>query len=115
MANQRARWLRGNQTEAEKYLWRVLRPLKDQGFHFRRQVPVDHLIVDFACLSRRLVIEVDGGQHGMSRGEENDLERDAYLTGQGFCVLRFWNNDVLNNRDGVMQRILEALSEECET
>jgi very-short-patch-repair endonuclease len=115
MANQSARWLRGNQTEAEKALWRVLRPLKEQGFHFRRQVPIDHFIVDFACLSRRLVIEVDGGQHGMRKGEESDLKRDAYLTSQGFRVLRFWNNDVLNNRDGVMQRVLEALNEECET
>jgi very-short-patch-repair endonuclease len=61
------------------------------------------------------VIEVDGGQHGMRKGEESDLKRDAYLTSQGFRVLRFWNNDVLNNRDGVMQRVLEALNEECET
>ena len=115
MANQRARWLRGNQTEAEKFLWRKIRPLKNQGFHFRRQVPIDHLIVDFACLSRKLVIEVDGGQYAMGKGKESDLKRDAYLTSQGFHVLRFWNNDVLDNRDGVMQRVLEALSEECET
>ena len=115
MANQRARWLRGNQTEAEKTLWRVLRTLKEQGFYFRRQVPIDHLIVDFACLSCGLVIEVDGGQHGMSKGKENDLKRDSYLTNQGFRVLRFWNNDVLDNRDGVMQNILQALNEECGT
>jgi len=90
-------------------------PLKKQGFHFRRQVPIDHLIVDFACMSQRLVIEVDGGQHGMSKGKESDLKRDTYLSDQGFRVLRFWNNDVLNNRDGVMLRVLEVLSEECET
>jgi very-short-patch-repair endonuclease len=63
MANERARRLRGNQTDTETRLWWRLRVLKREGFHFRRQVPIDHLIVDFVCYSARLVIEVDGGQH----------------------------------------------------
>ncbi|MGE0612166.1 MAG: endonuclease domain-containing protein [Hyphomicrobiales bacterium] len=111
MANQRARQLRSNQTEAEKKLWTLLRALKGRGFHFRRQVPIDHLIVDFACFSRRLVIEVDGGQHGMQQGLRADMKRDEYLAGQGFCVVRVWNNDVLDNSDGVMHRIMETLDE----
>jgi very-short-patch-repair endonuclease len=98
MANDRARVLRSNQTNAEKRLWRQLRLLKIHGLHFRRQVPVDHLIVDFACFSARMVIEVDGGQHNMEMHRAVDEQRDAYLRGNGFKVLRFWNNDVLRKR-----------------
>jgi very-short-patch-repair endonuclease len=109
MANQRARRLRSNQTDAEKKLWHHLRVLKGEGFHFRRQVPIDHLIVDFACYSARLVIEVDGGQHNWDDGVRTDRARDAHLRQQGFHVLRFWNNDVLSNPDGVEELIREML------
>ena len=109
MANQRARRLRSDPTEAEKKLWWRLRALKRDGFHFRRQVPIDHLIVDFACYSARLVIEVDGGQHNFDEGARRDRARDANLRNRGFQVLRFWNNDVLSNTDGVEGVIRETL------
>jgi very-short-patch-repair endonuclease len=94
MANERARALRRNQTDAERRLWRRLRALKPLGFHFRRQVPVDRYIVDFMCYAARLIIELDGGQHAQGDGPRTDSNRDAYLRSQGFDVLRFWNNDV---------------------
>ena len=109
MANLRARQLRSNQTDAERKLWYELRTLKEYGFHFRRQVPIDHFIVDFACFSARVVIEVDGGQHGWAVGQQADKSRDEYLERQGFTVLRFWNNDVMANPDGVMLTIRLAL------
>jgi len=93
-------------TDAERALWWLLREKQVDGHRFRRQVPIDHHIVDFACLEARLVIEVDGGQHAESKA---DSERDAYLRSQGFRVLRFWNNDVLSNRSGVLVTIAEAL------
>ena len=98
MPNQNARQLRKNMTDAERALWRLLRQRQVNGLRFRRQVPIDHYIVDFACLEARLVIEVDGGQPFESQA---DKTRDAYLRSQGFRVLRFWNNDVLSNQDGV--------------
>ena len=109
MANDRARQLRTNSTQAERKLWRFLRSLKAQGFHFRRQVPIDHFVVDFVCYSARLVIEVDGGQHNTDAGQRADSARDAYLVDQRFEVLRFWNNDVLRNTEGVAHAILEVL------
>ena len=102
MANERARQIRVGQTDAERKLWRRLHVLKTDGFHFRRQVPIDHLIVDFACLSARLVIEVDGGQHDWEAGRHADEARDAHLHRHGFTVLRFWNNEVMENPEGVM-------------
>ena len=110
MANKRARQLRSNLTDAERKLWRRLRLLKSRGFHFRRQVPIDGIIVDFACYSARLVIEVDGGQHNESTGHAADKRRDTFLVRNNFQILRFWNNDVLGNVDGVMQVILASLS-----
>jgi very-short-patch-repair endonuclease len=109
MANQRARNLRRNQTDAERKLWTYLRLMKRDGFHFRRQVPIDRVIVDFACYSARLVIEVDGGQHEMDSGRNVDAKRDSSLRKQGFQVLRLWNNDVLGNPEGVLDRIQSAL------
>jgi very-short-patch-repair endonuclease len=109
MANARARQLRSNQTDAERKLWAQLRLLKAQGHRFRRQVPIDHLIVDFACFSARLVIEVDGGQHNFEKGRRADEARDRYLESNGLRILRFWNNDVLSNCEGVMYEICNAL------
>jgi very-short-patch-repair endonuclease len=110
MANERARQLRRNQTDAERKLWRSLRLLKKQGHHFRRQVPIDGVIVDFACYSSRLVIEVDGGQHNEDAGLAADKRRDAMLAANNFRVFRFWNNDVLANTDGVMEVIVGSLA-----
>jgi len=109
MANRIARELRRNQTVAERRLWRQLQLLKSEGFHFRRQVPIDHLIVDFACYSARLVIEADGGQHNTEKGLRTDAARDLHLCHHGFNVLRFWNNEVLGNTEGVMHMIRETL------
>ena len=115
MANERARQLRTNSTDAERKLWRFLRTLKSQGFHFRRQAPIDHLIVDFACYAARLVIEVDGGQHNTASGQRVDVARDTHLRAQKFRVLRFWNNDVIGNIEGVAHAIQSALAENAAT
>ena len=100
---QRARRLRAAMTDAEQRLWMRLRGEQMKGFRFRRQVPMGPYVLDFACLKARLVIEVDGGQH--AGAIEQDKQRTAWLAAQGFRVLRFWNNDVLRETDGVMERI----------
>ena len=109
MANQTARRLRKNQTIAETRLWRELRKLRPQGYHFRRQCPIEGFIVDFACLSHRVIIEVDGFQHLEPAGLEADAKRDAHLQWQGFRVLRFGNGDVKDRLDGVILEVLAAL------
>jgi very-short-patch-repair endonuclease len=108
-ATSRARALRRNATEAERRLWSKLRRRRTAGFRFRRQRPVGPFIVDFVCLSARLVIEVDGGQHDRRRAY--DERRTRYLEARGFRVLRFWNNDVLANTDGVVEQIMRTLQE----
>ena len=102
-----ARRLRRDMTDAERLLWRTLRMRHLGGFKFRRQHPVGPYVVDFACLAARLVIEVDGGQHA---GLASDVGRDAYLCRSGYRVLRFWNNDVLANIEGVCDVILHRLT-----
>jgi very-short-patch-repair endonuclease len=109
MANERARHLRRNRTSAERRLWRELRQLKQVGCKFRQQVPIDHFIVDFACLSKRLIVEVDGGTHSTDAEVARDARRKRYLTDQGFRVMRVWNSDVRENIDGVMDTIVAAL------
>ena len=107
---QRARALRRRATDAEKLLWRYLRAKQLDGAKFRRQEPIGKYIVDFVCFSHRLVIELDGGQHAQARERLNDQQRDAWLREQGFKVLRFWNNDVLRNIEGVVETIRQELS-----
>jgi very-short-patch-repair endonuclease len=109
MANQTARRLRKNETIAEKQLWRELRLLRAQGYHFRRQHPIEEYIVDFACLTQMLIIEVDGIQHDTEDGRRNDAARDAKQKWLGFAVLRFTNGDVANTLDGVVLEVLAAL------
>jgi very-short-patch-repair endonuclease len=101
-----AKRLRTNMTDAERRLWYRLRGHRFGGYKFKRQVPIDRYVVDFACLGRRLVIEVDGGQHNESSADE---VRDNYLKGKGFRILRFWNDDVLRNTQGVLEVIVSAL------
>lgn len=103
----RARQLRRNLTDVERLLWRRLRFWQVDGYKFRRQQPLGNYIVDFVCLQKRLIIELDGGQHAQE--VNHDAERDAWLQAQGFTVLRFWNNDVLKNIDGVMEMIVKSL------
>jgi very-short-patch-repair endonuclease len=103
----RARALRRSMTDAERKLWFALRDRRLAGTKFRRQVPIGPFVADFACYEAKLVIEVDGGQHSESA---KDARRDRWLTENGFRVLRFWNNDVLKNIDGVLQRVVEAVN-----
>jgi len=88
-----------------------LRHRQIAGFRFRRQVPLGSYIVDFACLSARLIVELDGGQHNEDANLAHDAKRTAWLNGQGFRVLRFWNNDVFQNMESVWDTIAAALNE----
>jgi very-short-patch-repair endonuclease len=106
-AHIRARGLRRNMTDAERKLWRVLRSEQLEECKFRRQVPVGVYIADFVSHAARLVVEVDGGQHDLS--SESEQRRTRFLEGEGYRVIRFWNNDVLSNLDGVQQVIAAAL------
>jgi very-short-patch-repair endonuclease len=101
-----ARKLRQNMTDAERALWRILRSRQLARTKFRRQQPIDRYIVDFICFEHRLIIEVDGSQH-----EDDGPERSVHLEAQGFRIIRFWNNDVLKNREGVALAILAAIGE----
>ena len=103
----RARQLRRNPTDVERLLWQKLRLWQVDGSKFRRQQPVGRYIVDFVCLEKRLIVEVDGGQH--AHQGDYDKERDSWLREQGFVVLRFWNNHLLENINGVMEMITENL------
>ena len=97
-------------TEAELRLWRLLRDLRLSGLKFRRQVPIGPYIVDFLCVRARLIVEADGSQHGESIRDER---RDAYLARQGWAVLRFWNHDILRNRESVIDTILARAGLPC--
>ncbi len=111
----RARQLRHQLTDAEKALWQRLRDKQLSAFRFRRQAPIGDYIVDFACFASRLVIELDGGQHAEMSQQKHDQRRTAWLESQGFRVIRFWNNNVLQNTEGVVieiARVLEELSSE---
>uniref|UniRef100_Q07IT1 DUF559 domain-containing protein n=1 Tax=Rhodopseudomonas palustris (strain BisA53) TaxID=316055 RepID=Q07IT1_RHOP5 len=104
----RARRLRRNATDAETALWQKLRARALLGHKFVRQEPIGHYTVDFICRERRLIIEVDGGQHAASPRNE---VRDQWLRDRNYRVLRFWNNDVLGNINGVLETIAVALGE----
>jgi very-short-patch-repair endonuclease len=96
-------------TPQEVKLWIQLKYLNRRGFHFRRQVPLEGRIVDFAEFGQRLIIEVDGSQHGFEKGETTDRVRDRHFTEAGFQVMRFWNHEVDRNMDGVIDAVLAAL------
>jgi very-short-patch-repair endonuclease len=102
-----ARRLRQRSTEAEKFLWSRLSARQLDGVKFKRQIPLAGYIVDFVSIERKLVIEVDGGQH--SERTQSDGERTAALEKCGYHVVRFWNNDVLNNIEGVLEAVLQEL------
>ncbi len=103
----RAKNLRRDMTDAERKLWYRLRA-GWVGVKFRRQQPIGAYIVDFVCFERRLIVELDGGQH--ADAVEKDAARTRWLESQGFTVLRFWNNDIMTNIEGCLTRIMEALS-----
>jgi very-short-patch-repair endonuclease len=100
--------LRGSSTDAERALWKRLRTRQLAGAKFRRQHPIGPYIADFCCIERRLVVELDGGQHAVAA--RRDARRTRYLAEQGFRVLRYWDGDVLRNVEGVVEEIMEVLS-----
>ena len=103
--NKHAKRLRQDMTDAERTLWFELPGRRFAGFKFKRQWTLGPYVLDFCCWEARLVMEADGGQHN----QEVDAARTAWLEAEGYRVLRFWNNDVLTNKDGVLETILAAL------
>ena len=107
----RARQLRARMTDAEAKLWFALRDRRFADFKFRRQVALGPFIADFVCFDARVIVEVDGGQHVESA---SDMRRDQWFAANSFMVVRYWNNDVLKNLDGVLMSLLETLRERRE-
>jgi very-short-patch-repair endonuclease len=107
-----ARRLRRRQTDAERRIWARLRDRRLLGVKFARQVPIGSYIVDFCCREQKLIVELDGGQHVAHA--DYDAGRTAFLRALGYRVLRFWDNEALGNTDGVLQRIVEALTTNSE-
>ena len=108
-ATSKARSLRKQSTDTENALWKLLRNRQLTSYKFRRQAPIGKYIVDFLCFERKLVVELDGGQH--LEQTEYDTERTRELESRGYRVIRFWNNLVLEDSDAVLQAILIALEE----
>jgi very-short-patch-repair endonuclease len=102
-----AREMRSGMTDAEALLWKLLRNRRLAGAKFRRQHPIGRYILDFYCAERKLCIELDGGQHG--EAVAYDQLRDQWLLGQGIQILRFWNNQMLTETEGVLEMIYQAL------
>lgn len=105
----RARALPNDPTEAEKHLWRAIRSRQLMGTRFNRQVPIGPYICDFVSRARKLIVEVDGGQHAAAL--DQDRQRSDFLTARGYRVIRFWNNDVPGNIEGVVEMIMRALED----
>jgi very-short-patch-repair endonuclease len=101
--------MRRDPTDAERKMWRLLRGRRLDGLKFKRQAPIGRFIVDFVCPEHRLIIELDGAQHGYASAIARDADRTAQLEAMGYVVLRFWNRDVLKNTDGVLTMILDQL------
>jgi len=110
---ERAKALRRDMTEAESRLWKHLRAHRMGDVHFRRQHAIGNYIVDFCAPRRKLIIELDGSQH--LEQEEYDEERSEFLKSKGYKILRFWNNDVMNNVDSVLSVIWDTLQKENDT
>ncbi|MGQ0698110.1 MAG: endonuclease domain-containing protein [Panacagrimonas sp.] len=103
-----AKSLRQNMTDAESLLWRHLRAHRLDGQKFRRQQPIGPYVVDFVHFGARVIVEADGGQHN---DNAHDRERDAWLVGEGFKVMRFWNTDILKDTDAVLAAIWEVVAD----
>ena len=106
---ERARTLRKNMTKQERILWQFLRKKSIYGLKFRRQYPIGNYIVDFICNAKKLIIEIDGGQHNEDKNIIYDNERTKYLETKGYKVIRFWNHDIDNNIESVYREILKHL------
>lgn len=109
---QNARRLRSDMTDAEKTLWQAIRAHRLEGTSFRRQMPIEGYIVDFAAPAYRVIVELDGSQHAQKAGLERDQKRDQRLVSLGWTVLRFWNEEVTSGLDGVCRKILDACGKE---
>ncbi|MDX2223072.1 MAG: endonuclease domain-containing protein [Rhodospirillaceae bacterium] len=107
-ATMRARGLRRRQTDAESVFWSRVRNRQLDGAKFKRQVPIGRFVADFACYEARLIVELDGGQHDAQSAR--DIERTQAIEGLGYRVVRFWNNDVLSNIDGVLDALRAELA-----
>ncbi|MGH8575621.1 MAG: endonuclease domain-containing protein [Gammaproteobacteria bacterium] len=101
--------MRRHMSDAEQLLWQCLRGKQLDGFRFRKQHPIERFVVDFHCPYVRLAIEIDGGQHDTSAGRANDEERTRCLKAHGIRVLRFWNHEVLQDPQSVLERVWEEL------
>jgi very-short-patch-repair endonuclease len=112
MASEPARSLRKNMTRQEVKLWVKLRDLRELGFQFRRQSPIRSHVIDFECRRSQLVVEVDGGQHGFEAIRAKDVERDSALRAAGYRMLRFWNNQIDQELEAVLETIVAVLKEE---
>jgi very-short-patch-repair endonuclease len=106
----RAKQLRQTMTRAETLLWRHIKAIRMDGIGFRRQTPIGNYIVDFVCFAAKLVIELDGESHDFEERQQADRRRDAFLAAEGFRVLRFTNEQVMSNLEGVVAAIREATS-----
>jgi|SRR3989344_5177322 len=104
-----ARIQRKSKNPWEAKLWGYLRAHRFYGFQFKRQVPIGNFIVDFCCRKKNLILELDGGQHNEDRNINMDSERDLFLKREGYTVLRFWNNEIDSNLQGVLERIRRYL------
>ncbi|MGJ0515835.1 MAG: endonuclease domain-containing protein [Methylomicrobium sp.] len=109
----KARILRKNQTNVEQLLWKRLRNRQLLGQKFRRQFPIEPYIVDFVCLELKLIIELDGGQHAEQM--DYDQQRSRYLEQRGFNMIRFWNNEIIENIEGVLETLRLAILERSES
>jgi very-short-patch-repair endonuclease len=107
---QTARRLRRHQTDAERILWFRLRDRRLNGWKFRRQKPLNGFVVDFCCPDAKLIVELDGGQHSAQKAK--DARRIRSQDASGDLVLRFWNNEVLGNVEGVLEEILNTISQQ---
>lgn len=106
-----ARKLRKNQTPQEQKMWNILRNHQFFGLEFRRQYPIDDYIVDFICRKKKVIVEIDGGQHNEPENKASDYNRTKYLESKGYKVVRFWNNEVDENIEGVYLKLKEIIFE----
>jgi len=111
MSTELEKKLRANSTPPERRMWRLLYPFRTGGFHFRKQEQIGPFYVDFACHHAGLVIEVDGETHYVDGARQRDAQRDAFLRGEGYSVLRFTNDDVMHNAEGVHTLVAAALAD----
>jgi len=108
----KARYLRNNMTVQERKLWSIIRNRQFYGFRFLRQYSIGSYIVDFVCRSQNIIIEVDGGQHNQPNDIEYDIKRTQFLESQGYKVVRFWNNEIDSNLEGVFLELKKVFGVE---